>query len=133
MTNTKENLVQNILHALEQYSEIELVILYGSYANGKFTSASDIDLAIFYKEDHLDLEQLKLDLSTKLNKEVDLINLKKAPPTLLFEILTKGEVVLKKNDISHAALVKKMIFDQTDFMPCVRRIHEARVKRILNE
>ena len=43
----KKSVIQEICKVLEQFPEIEKVVIYGSRAKGKFKPGSDIDLSLF--------------------------------------------------------------------------------------
>ena len=66
--------------------------LFGSYAKGKATGASDIDLMIVSEIEGIELYQIIDELETKLNKKVDLIRLETAIQNtkLIAEIFTTG-------------------------------------------
>lgn len=77
------------------------VYLYGSYVTGRFTSHSDIDLAIFINKDDIDGFQEDAHLM-KLTRKVDLriephsfarLDFDKTNP-FVKEIITKGERVI---------------------------------------
>lgn len=88
-------LISNIL-------PLKLMILFGSYANGRYTAASDIDLLIVYnglkREDDysicwdiLKIPQLELHIYT--SSEYD--KLKKSGSILIKEIEKKGIIIWK--------------------------------------
>ena len=56
------NVHKQLLSVFEQYPELALVRLFGSYATGKATSRSDIDLATVGITDRYRLGRLALDL-----------------------------------------------------------------------
>ena len=66
--------------------------LFGSYAKGKATGASDIDLMIVSDIEGIELYQIIDDLENKLKKKVDLIRLETAIQNvkLMNEILKDG-------------------------------------------
>ena len=66
--------------------------LFGSYAKGKATGASDIDLMIVSDVEGIELYQIIDELENKLNKKVDLIRLETAIQNvrLMNEILKDG-------------------------------------------
>ena len=66
--------------------------LFGSYAKGKATGASDIDLMIVSDVEGIELYQIIDELENKLNKKVDLIRLETAIQNvrLINEILKDG-------------------------------------------
>ena len=97
------------------------VFIYGSYAKGKQTSVSDIDIAVLTKNKLTRKEstekriQYSLSLSKLLKKNVDVVLLRDAPLLLRFNIFKEGEkvyVVDKKmvNDFKARAIVEYLDF-----------------------
>ena len=71
---------------------VESCYLFGSYAKGKATPQSDIDLMIVSDVEGIKFYQLSGDLETKLNKKVDLLTSEIATQNikLMNEILKDG-------------------------------------------
>lgn len=71
---------------------VQACYLFGSYAKGKATKESDIDLMIVSSVEGIDYYELAGFLEERLGKEVDLIRLEAAAqnPKLLNEILIDG-------------------------------------------
>jgi uncharacterized protein len=74
---------------------LKLVIVFGSFASGKNTKDSDLDVAILGEERVSFKEQVGLinDFSTVFNKNADLSVLNNANPLLLFEV-SKNPILL---------------------------------------
>ena len=113
---------------------IRLALLYGSTASGKMRPDSDVDLAVLF--DHpLDAARrvgLAERLETLLARTVDLVDLSSLSGTILKQILCGGIVLFKKDTEALASLTRKMIFNQADVMPYVRRTLEERQRRFLH-
>jgi predicted nucleotidyltransferase len=77
---------------------VDGVWLFGSCARGTATSESDIDLAVLC-EPALELARVRLmdSLGRALSRNVDLIDLATAPPTLTWEVLTTGRLLFVDN------------------------------------
>lgn len=94
--------IKDYIKVLEENGiDIWRVYLYGSYATNRFTSESDIDLAIFWNKDDIDGFQEDAQLM-KLTRKVDLriephsfarLDFDETNP-FVREIITKGERVL---------------------------------------
>ena len=68
--------------------QLKIIIIFGSFANGKFRKDSDLDIAVLgFKEVSFN-EQIKLtnELSLIFNKNIDLSVLNRANPLLLFQV-----------------------------------------------
>ena len=80
------------------------VYLYGSYASGKQTDKSDLDLAIIMDSEKISpaqyfnkRDQFMLELSRILRKELHVVLLNHAGEGLLQQVLKKGELVYISN------------------------------------
>lgn len=105
---------------------VQLAILFGSCAEGKATSASDLDLAV-QADKPLGAEltiQLISELAEELGRPVDLIDLRTAGEPLLGEVL-KGRRLLG-SDTSFASLITRHLLDSADFLPYRERILSER-------
>ena len=80
-----------VLPVLEKY-HIEMCILFGSYAKGRATEKSDVDLLIKTNVEGLQFFKIVDDLYNALSKKVDLITTKQLTTSqeLLEEILKDG-------------------------------------------
>ena len=93
--NEKVLNIDNIKHVLnivfDQY-QVDSCYLFGSYAKGKATPESDIDLMIVTPIDGIEFYELISELESKLHKKVDLIKLETAVQNvkLMNEILKDG-------------------------------------------
>jgi predicted nucleotidyltransferase len=78
---------------LEHYPDTQAIYLFGSYATGQEWSDSDVDIAVLLppveakKAGLLQMSELRFDLESLLKKEVDLINLRRAPTVLQKEVV----------------------------------------------
>jgi len=74
---------------------LKLIVIFGSFANGKNRDDSDLDIAILGSKEVSFKEQISLinELSLAFNKNIDLSVLNKANPLLLFEA-SKNSILL---------------------------------------
>ena len=72
--------------------EILLVFLFGSFASRRIRPSSDVDIGILYKTipDIDAINAVTAELSSVLQREVDLVVLNQASPILKMQILKKG-------------------------------------------
>ena len=86
-----ETIKEAVSDVLKNY-KISVCYLFGSYAKGKATPNSDIDLMIVGEIDGLEYYQLLSDLETKLRKQIDLLRLETAIQNvrLMNDILKEG-------------------------------------------
>lgn len=118
------------------HTEIEMAILFGSYAKGTENSRSDIDLAIQLSSGETIQAEQKLDYLTQLVKlletDIDLIDLKKVGQPLLSQIIKYGRR-LKGQQTQYTELAIKNINTTQDFMPYIERMMTTRRKRWLTD
>ncbi|MDI3548719.1 MAG: uncharacterized protein PWR10_2371 [Halanaerobiales bacterium] len=86
---------------IDKYS-IELLLLFGSYADNTSHQNSDLDLGYMSKE--ILTREKELDLLTELMQfyqkgDIDLVDLKKATPALKVEIANRGKLLYGREDV----------------------------------
>lgn len=89
-----------IMPLIKKY-DINLLLTFGSYQTERFTKDSDIDLAYLAKRNFSSEEELQLlkDFILLYRRDrIDLVNLGKASPLLMFETATHGNVLYEEND-----------------------------------
>jgi len=86
------DVIKNVLKLVFNHYQVDSCYLYGSYAKGKATTKSDIDLMIVTPIDGMEFYELISELEAKLHKKVDLIKLETAVQNvrLMNEILKDG-------------------------------------------
>ena len=88
--NKSDRIIQTIL---EHYPSTQAVYLFGSQAAGEEWPESDVDIALLLppaeakKIGSLLISDLRFNLETLLEKEVDLINLRRVPTVLQKEVI----------------------------------------------
>jgi predicted nucleotidyltransferase len=115
---------------LAHHSAITMAFLFGSMATGRARFDSDLDLAVaaatpLTPQARLDLIE---DLAMVFGRPVDLIDLDHLHGPLLHQILTQGKLILCKDRTRYADLLRRMVYDEADFMPYYRRILADRRK-----
>lgn len=127
---------KELLEKIAQKYSIELILLFGSRISGEIHKESDFDIAYLSKR-NLDLmEEAKLicDLMPIFKSEkIDLVNLKKALPLLLFAITDHCQVLYEKNPLIFPTLrvyaFKKYIETKPLYEEKFKRL-QKRIKKI---
>jgi predicted nucleotidyltransferase len=129
-----ENILRRVTETLEKKSSVLVAVVYGSAATGTMQIGSDVDVAVLCKGLLETEEKLGLisELTANLGREVDLVDLRVTNGVLLKQILTKGKVVVKKDAAAYAELLKKMIYNQEDYMPYYHRALRERMERFVS-
>ena len=114
--------------------DIELACVFGSFAEARQTSTSDIDVAVAAQEPIGPQRRLALydAIASAARRPVDLVDLHRAGPLVLTQALTRGKRIVKRDPGVLARLLVKMWYLNADLMPLVRMIHDTRRKRFLH-
>ena len=91
---------QTIISFLQAHLSIELLILFGSFANDTATKESDIDIAYLAKEALTDAERWELaqSLAVLMRRDIDLVDMRTISDVFRFEIITHGNIVFQQGD-----------------------------------
>ncbi len=117
------DLNSHIQQVLGRHGDIRLAILFGSLAKAGATPQSDLDLAVLMGAPLSGETRMNLidELSQAIGRPVDLVDLRVVGEPLLGQILKHG-VRLLGSDSDYAALIRRHLFEEADFMPYRRRI-----------
>ncbi|VAX26485.1 hypothetical protein MNBD_NITROSPIRAE02-917, partial [hydrothermal vent metagenome] len=93
-----QDMTEKLGNFLSKCSDVILVFLFGSFARGKATALSDLDIAIlFYNTpDFYRINDLREKLSEVLNIPVDIVVLNNAAPVIKMQVLKKGILLVNK-------------------------------------
>lgn len=91
MQQLNENIIINLLQ--DNIPQLRLIYLFGSYAQGTQHRNSDIDIAVLADVtlDNIARWQLAQKLSSALDTDVDLIDLRTASTVLCQQVVTQGK------------------------------------------
>ena len=127
-------ILSSVRDVLLRQPDIEFACVFGSFAQGRQTPTSDIDVAVAAQAP-IDLDRrlaLNDEVASATGRPVDLVDLHRAGPLLLTQALTKGKRVVKRDSRVLARLLVKMWYLNADLMPLVRMIQDTRRKRFLH-
>ncbi len=120
--------------ALDAFPGIRLAVLFGSAARGQETARSDIDLGVLLAEDAADaLWDIEIAAGSAVRRPVDLIDLRRAPPLLRFEITRDGVVLLEREAGVWTRFKARAWLDWWDWAPIARKIHKIAAQRLREE
>lgn len=88
----------------DAYPEILIAYVFGSSKDGTVNEGSDIDIAIYLKENVSSFMQLKLaaELEDELQMPVDIVVLNKENPLLNYEVLKNGQRLFARDETMRA-------------------------------
>lgn len=113
-----EKIIEALTEHLKAHPAIEFAILFGSQAQGKAKSESDLDIAIYLNR-ALSLEEyltLNLQLEKISGREVDLIILNEASPLLKHQVMKNRKVLFIRNFDLYADFREKTIDEYQEFL-----------------
>jgi predicted nucleotidyltransferase len=120
---TKE--IVGVVNKLKQINEIQGIYLFGSYARGKPTPMSDIDIAVIAAPISRD-QKVAVTLAGSTNN-FDISLLDDLPPVIAYRVFKEGKPLYIKDKLAvHRRQVRAMR-DYFDYKPALDRL----VKRIL--
>jgi len=100
-------------------------------ARGETRPDSDVDLGVVLDSDDralwLDVE---VAVSRGLGRDVDLVDLRRAPPLLRFEVSRDGVLVVEREPDGWTRFKAKAMVDWWDWAPTARIFHRAAVARL---
>ena len=98
----------------EKFDAVEVLYLFGSYASGRASCGSDVDVAIFvddcaYMDDPLlDLE-IGVLLEGQLDRAVDVVVMNRVSPVLQHEVLRSGRRMFERS------AARRAVYELTSF------------------
>jgi uncharacterized protein len=127
---TASALIEHIARLLARYPTIKLGILFGSLAEERATPESDLDLGVAAAEslDTAMKTALIEALAEISGRPVDLVDLRVVSGPILQHVLTRGKLIYCIDRTLYAALIRTMLFNQSDMMPYYERILAERRK-----
>ncbi len=120
----KEDIIKKTADFFIKRPEVKFAYLFGSVAAGKSNKLSDVDLAVFIDDDYLGKNKFaygyKAELITELIKvlrtnNVDLVILNNIPALLKHKILTKGKLLVCRDDSERIRFQVKTLNGYNDF------------------
>lgn len=132
--------IQLLPGIFSKYQHVVLSYIFGSYAEGKITPLSDIDIAYLFEysilyQHSLELElQLESEISHILKTdEVDCICLNKAPIEIQYKIIAGGKKIYIKDEAKRTLYEASVITRYLDFKYYVDRQKAIFIENIKNE
>ena len=119
--------VTAIRQALLSLPDLQLAVVFGSFADGRQSPHSDLDIAVALNQtmsvaQHIDTIG---NLAVATGRPIDLIDLRSAGEALLGQIMQYGVRILG-SDVLHAQFMTRHIMNAADFMPYQTRILKER-------
>lgn len=115
---------------LSSRDDVDLVVLFGSAARGEGRPDSDVDVGVIYAGDATQRRAFDNDLERHLRRELDVVDLDRAPPQLRFEIARDGVMLRERSKGTWTDFRARAFVDWWDFAPLARLFNRAAVARL---
>jgi len=114
---------KQLQEVLSRFPELVLALVFGSIAEGRQRTDSDLDIAVAAKQALTAVEKMDIiaALAEQTGRPVDLIDLKVVGEPLLGQIVRHGRR-LSGSDGEYGSLISRHLFEQADFMPYRNRV-----------
>lgn len=116
--------------------EVLCVYLFGSQAKGKQNNYSDVDIAVLFEPNLTQEERtekrlsLTDDLSSILNKDVDVVALNDANSFLRFQVIKEGQRIYERPERDEHNFEANTIVEYFDFLPIRQRLETTMMNNI---
>lgn len=122
---------EGIRRLLEARDDVRLAYVFGSVAGGRARLTSDVDVAVLFASEPAPatLDRLTEDLEDAAGRRVDLVDLAKAPPLLVHQVVSKGACVVCRGPSERAAFETRAILRYLDTAHLRKIQHEYLRKR----
>jgi uncharacterized protein len=117
---------------LDDQFGLDALWLFGSAATGMATTDSDIDLAALFRRrpSAVELLEARQQLGSLVSRDVDLVDLDRAPPVLLMQILRHGQLLLDREPARRMRLVAAAPGRYEDLKIVRREAERSLLKRV---
>ncbi len=125
---------ENLRRILAEFPAIRLAVLFGSTARGSDTARSDIDLGVFLEGDEPgQLWAIDVAAAGALRRTIDLVDLRRAPPLLRFEIARDGQLLLERDEGAWTRFKVRAMLDWWEWAPLARKFYGLAAQRLRQE
>ncbi len=120
-----------------QQSDILMAILFGSMAKGVHNVLSDIDVAVYLRQDldELTMGDRQVDITCDLMKlykknEVDVVVLNAVNPLLKFQVVKYGQLIYARDELFYYHFKARTFSEYQDIKPMYDMYTKAMLERI---
>jgi len=115
----KKQEIQSVVKQIKKIGgkNIKFVILYGSFADGKQTPLSDIDIAVYYEGSKEERFKFRTQILGDVNDKFDIQTFQDLPLYIQNEIISSGEILYQKSYSEIFDIFFKTIKNFGDFKP----------------
>ena len=129
------DIIRKCKSILMDYEDIIFAYIFGSYVQGRMRKDSDIDIAIYLKND-MDIQtylDIKMQLSDSCRKEVDLVILNDATPFLKYQIYKNNILLFSRDKSIETSYKVKTLFEYNDMKRYLDLSYAKTIDRLKEE
>jgi predicted nucleotidyltransferase len=129
------DIIKKCKSILMDYEDIIFAYIFGSYVQGRMRKDSDIDIAIYLKND-MDIQtylDIKMQLSDSCRKEVDLVILNDATPFLKYQIYKNNILLFSRDKSIETSYKVKTLFEYNDMKRYLDLSYAKTIDRLKEE
>jgi len=129
-TQNLEDILESVRRVLEVRRFIVFAYIFGSRVHRKYVLKGDIDVAIYTEGDvsWRDLVDTMNTLEDELKCRVDLMHLNTASPSLAYEVISTGVLVLDKRPEERVEYEVRVLKEYLDLKPRLEEYFKAILK-----
>ena len=134
-----DELKRVVIEVLEQYEEIQIAYLYGSYAKNLQTEYSDIDIGVVHSKDFKPRGLYFAELASKIERilkfkvNIDLRIINKTNPRFLFQVINHSKVLYYKNQTFRNEFELKVLYQYQDIKPMLNMYDRIYIMEALKD
>lgn len=124
---------QTLTDYFSRQTDIDTVLLFGSFAKNTVTAHSDIDLAVHAATPltYQRLSELQTELALLCKREIDLTDLSQADGVFLYQIMTTGAKIKVSKPVFVRYITKALCFKE-DFLPTIAYSRKEKIRRFIH-
>jgi predicted nucleotidyltransferase len=124
-------MLERLKRQASAWSEVKLVVLFGSQARGEARDGSDADVGVLLDPYSPELRfRVEAELGRVAGRPVDVVLLDNAPPLLRFEVAQEGVLLFQRHDHLWTDFKAHAMVDWWDWAPTHRMIAAGVVRRL---
>ena len=127
-----EGFLLQLKEFLESYKAVVFAYLYGSYARSKEHPFSDIDIAVYLKENSFNVYMDILGKLPEIGKEIDLRVLNDAPPLFKYKVIKEGKLLVNKDPELLRQFIYETLIEALEIKDTIEKMRRKRIERLLN-
>ncbi|MCD6506619.1 nucleotidyltransferase domain-containing protein [Candidatus Poribacteria bacterium] len=133
----RRTIIEEIKDVLEAQDFVEFALLFGSFARGRQTPLSDVDIGIYLSRpvDLLTLGRLIAELERITGRSVDALVLNDLParnPDIAYQAISSGEIITCKDPSAYVSFKTRAILRYLDTAYLRDMVSRAFMERLRN-